>query len=70
MAEALRLRLVMAEPMSPPASAPTVVAPTTLAVRLRPFLDFEWLVDVLEVLDFISLQTTIPWTNAIPARVR
>ena len=59
MAEPVFLRLAMAVPTSPPASAPTVVAPMTFAVRLSPFLRFEF-PDVLdtEVLDFISLQTT------------
>ncbi len=56
--DVLLRRLTMAVAISPPASAPIVVTPMTLAVRLRPFRGFERLVDVLDVLDFISLQTT------------
>lgn len=65
MAEPERLRLVMALPINPPASAPTVVAPTTFAVRLRPFLGFEWLLDVFEDLDFISYKQNVSGTNAL-----
>ena len=60
-AEPVRLRLAMAVPTNPPAMAPTVVAPRTFAVRLRPFLRFELLADVLDpdVLDFIVLLRSV-----------
>src|SRR5689334_3308230 len=58
MAELARLRLVIAAPRIPPASAPTVVAPRIFAVPLTPFRRFDSPADDLEVLDFIDLKTT------------